>query len=175
MKRGILRLLKSSIEIIQNKDLALTVLARVGQWMHESGLNPSRWWHPDNMNWSFFSDYAEPDEFYVALADGRPAAAMVCQWDQRNQDWGEVDKGTSPAALYIHWLCVERDFAGLGLSSTLVAFSEELARAKAINLVRVDTNASETKLRRAYEDLGFELVTTIQEESRRTAFYQKCC
>ena len=55
----------------------------------------------------------------------------------------------------------------------MIDFAEKKARENNINLLRVDTNASETKLRKIYEKLGFRLVAVEQEDYRQTAFYQK--
>jgi GNAT superfamily N-acetyltransferase len=164
-----------TVEVIQDIEQAIPVLSNVSRWMLESGMNPSRWWHPDNMNKTFLLKYAEPEEFYVALVDGKPAAVEVLQWDQRNQDWGRVDKEESPPALYIYWLCVDREFAGQDLPKVMVSFAEEVAISRNVSLVRVDTNASEMRLREIYEDLDFQLVATEQDNYRATAFYQRSC
>lgn len=164
-----------SVRVVQDMELALGVLKRVGQWMLDSGMNPSKWWHPDNMTQEFFSEYAEPEEFFVALVDNYPAAAQIIQWDQRNQDWSGIDKGEPPLAVYVHWLCVDHKFSGEGLPNIMIGFAEDLAKSRGINLVRIDTNATELKLRRVYESLGFELVGTQGEGYRTTAFYQKSC
>ncbi len=55
----------------------------------------------------------------------------------------------------------------------MVDFAEKLAEKHNRELLRVDSNAEETKLRKIYEDLGFNLVTIKQEDYRKTAFYQK--
>lgn len=164
-----------TVEVIQDCEQAIPVLNKVGRWMLGNGINPSRWWHPDNMNKEFLLKYAEPEEFYVALVDGKPAAVEVLQWDQRNQDWGNVDKEESPPALYIHWLCVDRAFAGQEMPKVMVTFAEDLATSRNVSLVRVDTNASEMRLRELYEHLNFQLVATETEDYRTTAFYQKPC
>jgi GNAT superfamily N-acetyltransferase len=168
-------LVTGDIQICNDQESALVVLEMVGKQMLEKGLNPSKWWHPDNMNAEFFANYAEPEEFWVAKSNGEPIAAEILQWTQRNQDWSSVDCGSSPAALYVHWLCVDRRYAGAGLPKLLIDFAVKAARAKGVGLIRVDTNASERKLCNVYEALGFSPVKIIQESYRSTAFYQKEC
>ena len=144
-----------------------------GKWLEESGKNPSKWWKLENLNPEFLLKYAKPQEFFVALVNEKPAAAAVLQLNQNSQDWKRIDKDQEKKALYIHWLCVEREFKGKNLPKVMIDFAEKKARENNINLLRVDTNASETKLRKIYEKLGFRLVAVEQEDYRQTAFYQK--
>ena len=162
-------------KIVQDMDQAISVLHNVAQWLEESGKKPSKWWQPQNMNREFFLQHAEPSEFYAVLVDGKPAAAAILQDTQRNQSWESIDKNKQVSALYIHWLCVHRQYAGRGLPKLIVDFAEQQAVSRGIHLLRVDTNAQETKLRKIYENLGFKLVTIEQEDYRQTAFYQKEC
>ena len=138
----------------------------------KSGMNPSKWWHPKNMNKKFMLQYAEPEEFYVAIVDDKPAAAMILQNNERNQSWDSMDGKDKKKALYIHWLCVDRAFAGRKLPKHMVDFSINYAQEKGLKIVRVDTNAKEKKLKKLYESLGFKLVGTSKEDYRSTAFYQ---
>src|SRR3989344_423454 len=158
--------------IVQNMDQAIAVMHGVGKWTEESGMNPSKWWKPENLNQEFLLQYIKPEEFYVALADGEPAAAEILQTSQDAQDWQNIDKEKLRPALYIHWLCVDRKFAGKGLPKVMIDFAKRFANEKGLNLLRVDTSADETKLRKVYEDLGFKLVAEEQEDYRKTAFYQ---
>ncbi len=159
--------------VLQDMDIAISVMRKTGQWMLDSGKKPSKWWQPQNMNKDFFSEYAEPEDFYTAIANGKPAAAAIFQWNQRNQDWSSVDQNESQKALYIHWLCVDREFAQMDMPKLMIDFAGELAQTKQVTLLRVDTNADEKKLRGIYEKLGFQLVKILEEEYRTTAFYEK--
>lgn len=160
------------IRILQDVDLAILVMRDAGKWLAKSGKNPSKWWQLQNLNRKFLLQYAKPEEFYVVLIDNKPAAAAILQINQQGQDWQIVDKGSPRSALYIHWLCVTRQFAGKNLPGVMVDFAKKLAKEKDISLLRADTNAAESKLRRVYEDLGFKLLTTLKEDYRTTAFYQ---
>lgn len=99
--------------------------------------------------------------------------SVILQFEQRNQDWTSVDGNQPQKALYIHWLCIYRDFAGRGLPKLMVDFAGKKALEHNIKLLRVDTNADQVKLRKIYEDLGFTLAGIEQEDYRQTAFYQK--
>lgn len=163
------------VQISNDSEAALLILKRVSEQMVKLGLNPSKWWHPDNMNAKFFSNYAEPEDFWVLSLNGEPIAAQILQFNQRNQDWSPIDKGDSPPAIYIHWLCVVEEFWGKGVSEALVDFAVKLGSSKGAKLVRVDTNAKEKKLSRIYERLGFKLAGIVSEDYRETAFYQREC
>src|SRR5256885_2416158 len=96
------------IEIIQDTDIAIVVMHEVGKWLEETGKHPSKWWQPQNMNREFLLQYINPDEFYVVLVNGKPAASVILQYDQRNQSWESIDKDKTKQAIYLHWLCVAR-------------------------------------------------------------------
>jgi len=164
---------QKSIKIVQNIDKAIFVMRDAGRWLKESGKNPSKWWQLQNLNRGFLLKYAKPQEFYVALVNKKPAAAAILQFNQKAQDWQTVDKDKARPALYIHWLCVHRQFAGMGLPKKIIDFAKQKAQEKNVKLLRVDTNANKIKLRKIYENLGFNLVAIEQEDYRKTAFYQK--
>jgi len=162
-----------SVKFTQDMDLAISVMRNAGEWLLGSGKNPSKWWQPQNMNREFLSQHANPEEFYVGLVNERPAIAVILQFDQRNQDWTSIDKDQPKKALYVHWLCVHRQFASKGLPKIMIDFATKKALENNIKLLRADTNANEMKLRKIYEDLGFALIAIEKEDYRETAFYQK--
>ena len=162
-----------SVKFVQDVELAISVMRNAGEWLLESGKNPSKWWQPQNMNREFLLQHANPEEFYARLVDRKPAVAAIFQFDQRNQDWTSVDKNQPQKALYIHWLCVYRGFAGKGLPKIMIDFAVKKALENNIKLLRADTNANMMKLRKIYKELGFTLVGIEKEDYRQTAFYQK--
>lgn len=165
--------MNSSVDFVQDMDLAISVMRSAGRWLLESGKKPSKWWKLENLNRNFLLQYAKPEEFYVALMNGKPVTAAILQLNQNSQDWQSIDKNNPKAALYIHWLCINREFAGMGLPKIMIDFAAKKAWDNNVNLLRADTNASEMKLREIYEELGFDLAGIEQEDYRRTAFYEK--
>lgn len=139
----------------------------------DSRRRPSKWWHPDNLNKDFLFQYAKPEEFYTLTIGDKPAAAVVLQVDQNAQDWAVIDNNAQVPAMYIHWLCVSREFAGQDMSKKVVDLAGKLAAQQNVNILRADTNAEESKLRKVYESIGFELAGVADEDYRSTAFYQK--
>lgn len=161
------------MEILQDQDNAISVMQNVSSWMVERGLSINQWWDPQNMNPDFLLQHIEPNEFYVAMIDGRPAASVILQETERNQSWEYIDNGNSQKALYVHWLCVAREFAGMGYSKVMIDFAAEEAIKRGLSLLRLDTNAEEEKLCKLYERLGFELMGVELEDEHSTAYYQK--
>jgi len=168
-----IRLHHKSISIIQDIDKAILVMRSAGKWLLESGKNPSKWWQLQNLNREFLLQHAEPDEFYVVLIDNKPAAAAILQNSERNQSWKSIDKQHPQLALYIHWLCVNRKYAGKNLPQILVDFACTQAKNKGLKLLRLDASADEEKLINVYKKLGFHLMGTEQEDNWTTAFFQK--
>ena len=164
---------QSSIRVLVDMDKAIVIMHDAGMWLEESGKKPSKWWKPQNMNREFLLSYAEPNEFYIALVDEKPAAAMILQDNQRNQSWKSIDKNKTVKALYVHWLCVARQYAGRNLPKLMIDFASKYAKGESIELLRLDTDAKEMKLRQIYEGLGFNLMGIEKEDNRQTAFYQK--
>lgn len=164
---------KKPITFIQNMDQAIGVMRDAGKWLSESGKNPSKWWKLENLNRTFLLQHAKVDEFYVGLVGGVPAVAGVLLFLENDQDWKSIDHDHPKRALYIHWLCVDRQFAGRNLPKVMVDFAARLAKKNDTDLLRLDANADKKKLQNIYEDLGFRLVGTKQENYRKRAFYQK--
>lgn len=160
------------LQIIQDLDKSIEVMHNVGVWMKKTGLNPSIWWEPENMNRQFLLKHTEPEEFYVAVEKGKPAASMVLQETERNQSWKYVDGAHPLKSLYLHWLAVHRNFAGRGFSRVMVEFATKEARRRGHKRLRLDTNADEEKLCKLYESLGFKLMGIEQEKDRKTAYFQ---
>lgn len=67
------------MEIIQDMDKAITVMHEVADWTQKNGMNQSLWWDPQNMNRDFLIQHIEPNEFYVAIENEKPAASVILQ------------------------------------------------------------------------------------------------
>lgn len=160
------------LHIVQDINLAMQVMYKVGTWMKNSGLGYSQWWDPKNMNRQFMLKHSETDEYFVALVDNKPAASVILQENERNQSWKYVDGNNQQKALYVHWLCVDRDFAGLGLSGRMINFAAKEAKKRGFKLLRLDTDADEPKLCKLYKNLGFSVRGIEKEDERRAIFFE---
>lgn len=161
------------MEIIQDTDKAIAVMYEVATWRVNQGIDPGDWWKPENMNRDFLLKHTEPNEYFVALDNGKLAASVILEDTERNQDWSFIDKDDPKKALYIHWLCVARDFAGQGLSKVMIDFAAEEAKRRNLPRLRLDTDAEEKKLCQLYEGLGFNLMGIEGEGDHGVAYYQR--
>lgn len=159
--------------IIQNMDKSIEVMLDAGKWLENSKRKPSQWWQPKNMNREFLIKHTEPNEFYSGMLNGEPVASMVLQETERNQSWQPIDGNKPKHALYVHWLCVSRKFAGQGYSNKMIDHAIKEAKTRGFSRLRLDTEADEIKLCHLYEELGFQLMGTETEKNgHQTAFYQ---
>ncbi|MBN1168872.1 GNAT family N-acetyltransferase [Candidatus Woesebacteria bacterium] len=161
------------MKIVNDSSKAINLMHEVSKWMKSAGLVDSEWWEPKNMNEKFMFKHAEPYEFFVAIVDGKTAASVILQDNERNQSWKFIDKNKPQKALYIHWLTVNREFAGKNMPKDLVEFTTKEALKKNLKLIRLDTDANQPKLMKIYNNLGFKLMGIEQEGNHKTAYFQK--
>lgn len=165
---------KRNVEIITDLDKAIEVLRDASRFMSDTGKSVSKWWSLENLNKEFLLQHTKPDEWFVALIDGKPASCVVLQQNDINkEDWSHVAEGKHEDSLYVHWLATHRDFAGQNASKILMDYAEELARKKGLSLVRLDVDSSNDKLREIYDKLDYKHILDKDEGYRTTSFYQK--
>jgi len=164
--------LKDQIKIVQDMDLGVELMYQVASWMKSNGLNYATWWDPKNMNQDFLLQHSEPNEYFVAIIDNKPVASVILQETERNQSWKSVD-GNYPKALYIHWLCVNRNYSGIGLSKKMIEFAEIQGKKRGFEKLRLDTDADEPKLCNLYKSLGFKEMGIENEDGKNTIFFEK--
>ena len=154
---------------------ALDVIRHAGTWMRDNGIaNYSEWWDPEQVNAEMLRPYAQANEFFVVAVDGTPAAAAIIQEEQSLQDWSYIDgEAEPPHATYLHYVSVERAFAGQDLVGTILDKAMDIAQQNNSTVLRLDTNADEPKLCALYESYGFIQVGVQQEGDHLTAFYEK--
>ncbi len=90
--------------------------------------------------------------FFLAEHSGTPAGTVKFQLDDP-LFWPDV---RPQEAAYIHRLAVRRAYAGTGLSTTLLSWAAQRARALGFRYLRLDCVASRPRLRAVYERFGFE-------------------
>jgi GNAT superfamily N-acetyltransferase len=92
--------------------------------------------------------------FFVAEADGEPAGVIRFQLEDE-LFWPDLDNPAESA--FLHRLGVRRQFAGCGVSTALLQWAVEHARALHKKYLRLDCDASRERLRAMYERFGFRL------------------
>ncbi|WP_422774333.1 GNAT family N-acetyltransferase [Plantactinospora sp. WMMC1484] len=94
--------------------------------------------------------WAAEGELYLAELAGRPVGAIVV-----GRAVPHVPPATEPE-LYVNLLVSDRAHAGHRIGARLLGFAEELARARGVDLLRVDCYAGDDgALIRYYEGQGF--------------------
>ena len=92
--------------------------------------------------------------FYLAMADGDPAGVIRFQLEDA-LFWPDLpDDGTSA---FVHRLAVSRRYKGQGISTALLRWAIDHARALGRSYLRLDCDKSRPKLMALYEGVGFQL------------------
>jgi len=101
------------------------------------------------------------DSMYVLEGGGKLLAAVILDNRQppeyRNIEWGISAKHNE--VLVIHTLCVHPDCSGLGVGSSIVDFTKELAKKTQCLAIRLNTTSRNTLAIRLYEKNGFNVVS----------------
>jgi GNAT superfamily N-acetyltransferase len=106
--------------------------------------------------------------FFVAEVDGEPAGIIRFQLEDR-LFWPDLPEGESA---FVHRLVVGRRFKGQGVSTALLRWAVDYARQSGRAWLRLDCDASRSKLRALYEAFGFRLHSFRQVTSYYVARYE---
>ena len=111
-------------------------------------------------------DSLERGDMYVAEIGGEVVATGIINRIQvdvyADCDWKY--KAPDDKVAVLHTLAVDPDARGNGIGPAFVRFYEELAKEKGCEVLRIDTNAKNTRARRMYEKLGYietDIVPTV--------------
>lgn len=129
-------------------NLVSAVLIDAATWLRERGMPM---WKADELSALRIADEVAGGLFFIAEVEGEAAGVVRFQLED-DVFWPDRPRGE---AAYVHRLAVKRAFAGRGISTALLAFAAERTRALARRHLRLDTEASRTRLRALYERLGF--------------------
>jgi GNAT superfamily N-acetyltransferase len=92
-------------------------------------------------------------QFYLAVADGDPAGAIRFQLEDR-LFWPDLPDDHTSA--FVHRLVVKRRYKGQGISTALLRWAIDRARALGRSHLRLDCDKSRPKLMALYEGVGFQ-------------------
>ena len=108
----------------------------------------------------------ERDDMYVGEAGGRIIATGVINQIQvdvyEDCDW--VFKGPEEDVWVLHTLAVDPEVRGSGAGPAFVRFYEDIARDAGASILRIDTNAINSRARKMYAKLGYtetDIVPTV--------------
>ena len=154
------------VEIIYNQiDEAISVMKEVAQWGREQGYRVwlDEWLTPEEL----ITEEAKPENFCIGKIDGKIACAFILQ----NSD-KEYWKVTNDA-VYLHKLCVKREYAHRNMTKSVVKAIKEECQKNSIKYIRLDTGLDEKVVRKIYLNAGFKIVDIIDYDNGRSiALYE---
>ena len=106
------------------------------------------------------------DDMYVAEYGDKVAASGIINQTQVNVyldcDWEY--KAPDDRVCVLHTLVVDPDMRGLGIGPAFVRFYEKTAKEWGCDVLRIDTNARNSRARRMYAKLGYvetDIIPTV--------------
>lgn len=108
-------------------------------------------------------DALERNDLFVLKDNGRTAAAAVINQIQVDEykyaAWKH--KASDSGIMVLHCLAVDPAEKNKGYGKAFVAFYEDYARQHGCTVLRMDTNAKNTKARKLYQKLGYDKIGII--------------
>jgi len=108
-------------------------------------------------------------QFYLAIADGELAGAIRFQLED-TLFWPDLPPDHTSA--FVHRLVVRRRYKGQGISTALLQWALDHARALGRSHLRLDCDKSRPKLMALYEGFGFQFHSFRQVGPYYVARYQ---
>lgn len=148
------------VEIIYNAaEEAISVMKEVAAWGRNQGFRVwlDEWLTQDEL----ITEEARPENFCIGKVNGKTACAFILQ----NRDvayWGNTPANE---AVYLHKLCVRREFAHRKMTESVVEAIKEDCRAKGIRYIRLDTGLDEKAVRKIYLNAGFIIVDILDYDN----------
>lgn len=167
-KRFGMEIMMERVDIVYNQvEEAISVMKEVAQWGREQSFRVwlDEWLTPEEL----ISEDAKPENFCIGKVGGKTACAFILQ----NRD-SEYWKGSSgDKAVYLHKLCVKREYAHRDMTKSVVEAIKEECRKNGIKYIRLDTGLDEKTVRQIYLNAGFKIVGIIDYDNGRSiALYE---
>lgn len=110
----------------------------------------------------------------VVPGEAEPAIAAGCLLTRLVPPyWQGRGDSTVVRAAYLERLVVARAYAGRGLSRAIVTASEDVARERGLDALRLDCWAGNEPLKALYRGLGFRGVAELVSEGHRLSLFEK--
>ncbi len=136
-------------------DEAISVMKEVAAWGRERGYRVwlDEWLTRDEL----ITPEAQPENFCIGVENGKIVCAFILQ-EKDSEYWENVVEGE---AVYLHKLCIAREFAHMNMSRKVVEEIASYASKKGIKYIRLDTGLDEKVVRKIYLHTGFKIVDII--------------
>ena len=156
------------MKIVYNQvEEAISVMKEVAKWGREKGFRVwlDEWLTPEEL----LTDEAKPESFCIGEIDGKIACAFILQ----RRDSAYWNDSSVVQAVYLHKLCVKREYAHRNMTKLVVEAIKDECRKKGIKYIRLDTDLDEKVVRKIYLNAGFKIVDIIDyDNGRSVALYE---
>jgi GNAT superfamily N-acetyltransferase len=157
------------------------MLLEAARWVDALGVVM---WEEGELETARIADEVGRGQFYIAdacpdagrilrdapiLSDAPVAAGAIRFQEEDLLFWPDIDQRDSA---FVHRLVVRRAFKGRGISTGLLHWAAARARSVGKRYLRLDCDASRTKLRSLYEGFGFRLHSYRQVGAYYVARYE---
>jgi GNAT superfamily N-acetyltransferase len=159
-----------NIEIRQARtsesDVVEAMLVEAAQWVDALG---EVMWEEGELVSDRIAGEVAAGQFYMAVAEADPAGVIRFQLEDM-LFWPDLPQDGTSA--FIHRLVVRRKYKGRGVSTALLQWAVDHARALGKRHLRLDCDKSRPKLRALYEGFGFQFHSFRQVGSYYVARYE---
>lgn len=156
------------MNIVHNQvEEAIAVMKEVARWGREKGFRVwlDEWLTPEEL----LTDEVKPENFCIGEIDGKIACAFILQ----RRDSAYWNDSSVVQAVYLHKLCVKREYAHRNMTKLVVEAIKDGCRKNGIKYIRLDTGLDEKVVRKIYLNAGFKIVDIIDyDNGRSVALYE---
>jgi ribosomal protein S18 acetylase RimI-like enzyme len=165
----------ANIILAQHDDIPRIQAMLSAAFHRAAALGYQQWWDPFPIE--IIEDSVSRGETYLAIKEHTLVGTIALVWEDRTY-WGE----RPPDSGYVHRLCTNAELARPGLGVELLSWAAFMSLRRGREWIRLDTPASNARLRSYYESLGFsfrgETEVTIRGASKkleawRCALYER--
>jgi GNAT superfamily N-acetyltransferase len=139
----------------QDLDAVAGILREAARWLEESGM---AMWRDNELLPMRIAEDVRSGLFFLAECDSEAAGTVRFQLEDK-LFWPDVPQDDSA---FIHRLTVRRRFAGGEVSSALFLWAIARTHTLGLRYLRLDCEASRTRLRAVYERIGFQFHSNKQ-------------
>lgn len=148
------------VKICYNKvDEAVSVMKEVAEWGRKKGFRVwlDEWLSPEEL----ITEEARPENFCIGQVEGKTACAFILQ-NKDTEYWNDENNND---AVYIHKLCVRREFAHRQMTKAVIEALKIECKERKIKYIRLDTRLDEKIVRKIYLRAGFKIVDIIDYDN----------
>ena len=117
-------------------------------------------WDENYPNDAVFERDIALSQLWIAEIEGSIAGVAALTMDQE-PEYAHADWNMNEKAVVVHRLAVDVTFRGAGVAGALMRQAEEIATAREISVVRVDTNTENIATQRLFPKLGYRMAGEI--------------